>query len=219
MPDANEHDANDARQSASQRIPPDPPANAGMKTPAKDNTSTCLGILVGLAGGCCIIFLVVFFFVVRLGYFDIPELFPSATPVFTLTPTITRTPIATRTPITIPGIDQPISVNGLDVKITAAHFEQSYKFLDQTLRPSKTGEVLLVVEGVCLTSDMDKVKGWKVSVGDDAGNMRTTSVTVTSKKEDHLELTWVFVVVKNSGGFTLYFPGKQEIDLSSILEK
>jgi|GEM_PF-3526446 len=176
-------------------------SQTGITNPDNGKLSTWIGLVVGLLGGCCIILLVIGFFMSRLGFPGITGLFPTATPN------------------PIPGIDIPVIVNGLDVQITSARFEESYKAMDRTFRVSKTGEILLVVKGFCLTSDMGKTKNWKVTITDELGNSKPSSITVTSTKDERLELTWVFVVSKNSNTFTLHLPGGQIIDLSTIFNK
>jgi hypothetical protein len=175
-------------------------SQAGTPGPGS-NRSTWVGLVVGLLGGCCIILIVIGLFLSRLG-------FPGITGLF-----------ATPTPLPILGIDTPVIVNGLEIKVTSAQFEESYKSIDKTFRASKTGEILLVVKGFCPKSDLGATKNWKVTVSDELGNSKPSSITVTTTKDDRLELTWVFAVSKNSNVFTLHLPENQTIDLSNILNK
>lgn len=187
-----------------QPVEPELPVASGLQagTPGPgSNRSIWVGLVAGLLGGCCIILIVIGLFMSRLG-------FPGVTGLF-----------ATATPLPIPGIDSPVIVNGLDVRVTSARFEESYKVMDKTFHASKAGEILLVVEGFCPTSDMGKTKNWKVTVSDESGSVKSNSITVTSTKNERLELTWVFVVSKNSNVFTLHLPENQTIDLSTILNK
>ena len=194
-----------------------------IKPKKQQNTrkTTIVILLLVAMIGCCIVVLLLFF-LNNAGLLGDTGILATVTQTYTATTTYTPTakhtvtPTLTATPKLIPGIDQPITVSGVKVQVTGARFQEEYVFANKTWKASEPGEILMVVEGFVLTTDMDKTKSWSVKTSDENDTLKNCSITITHTKDDRLEKEWLCAVDKTSTKFILIFPDNQKIDLSSF---
>ncbi|GAB4419707.1 MAG: hypothetical protein Kow002_07540 [Anaerolineales bacterium] len=174
--------------------------------------------ITGIVLICCCLIAIIMLLTNTENIPVIDSLFASATPTATFTPTATSTPTTTPTPKAILGITEPMKVEGVEIQLDAAHFEDSYSAFDKTWRPSKSGETLLIVEGT--TNDKDvEIHTWKVKVIDNKGDEHMSSIRISKKAEKGKQFVWIFAVPETSHSFTLVLPDDQTIDITSIFER
>lgn len=218
------------KNSSGQESPLEPIAQSQNTKPKKQQntrkTTIVILLLVAMIG-CCFVALLLFF-LNNAGLLGDTGILATATQTYTttttytptakhtMTPKPTKTPTLTATPKLIPGIDQPITVSGVKVQVTGARFQEEYVIANKTWKASEPGEILLVVEGFILTTDMDKTNTWSVKTSDENDNLKKCSITITHTKDDRLEKEWLCAVDKTSTKFIIIFPDNQKIDLSSF---
>jgi len=125
-----------------------------------------------------------------------------------------------------PGIDQPLDVEGIKVKVKAARRTDSYDAGGgQRLRPQQKEDELAVVTATASGSGVQEtLNRWGVSVAlkDEKGRATRAQVTITNTPKDRQdpdEVTWVFAVSRSSRSLTLNLPGDKAIVLDPLLEK
>ncbi len=138
---------------------------------------------------------------------------PTLIPTFTPTPTPTLTPTFTPTPTPIPGIETPVTIEGIDVTFVRAEKRDWFRtFLDETVRPSSSLDTFLIVDAEVPPSqyNWDKISDWSITLND---NKEPTII----QGSDSGALTWVFVVRKAETVFILNLPNGEKVDLQPIL--
>lgn len=158
------------------------------------------------------------------GQFLGPTVTPSPTP--TSTPTITPSPTATSTstptftpsPTPIPGIEEPITVNGIDIQIQYAKLgvalPAGYRF---------TTKDVIALEIDIAFSDTDageKLRDEIVVVDENAheSQVSISIVTFGTGRELDPPQQFLYAVSKDAKVFSLRFPDGQVIDLMPLLK-
>lgn len=186
--------------------------NLSGTSPVSKKSSLLLWVaLVGALSFCCCFMVLAAVIVER-------DHIPLVTSFFaTSTATSPPTPTPSPTPSSVPGISEPLKVNGVEIQIESAKSQSSYTMLGKTWRPSKRGEIFLVVAGVALDKEADLNK-WNVHVADNKGVKHIASMSITTTKGNTKAFTWLFAVPETSKTFILYLPDEQTINLISIFE-
>jgi len=119
-----------------------------------------------------------------------------------------------------PGIDTPITVEGVQVQVTSAKRQASYTSVGRTHRPTRASDELLVIEATLSGgTDSQPILKWQVFTIDETGRKDVPGVSsVTSDKDERpTKATWVIAVAKTSRSFILHLPGDKTIDLAPLL--
>jgi hypothetical protein len=134
----------------------------------------------------------------------------------TPTPTTTPTPTMTPTPTGVPGITVPVTVKGVQLKVTRAFTANKYSFGGNDYTPKSTGDHFLVVSVDILTSGTahSDVSGWKMMINNqyEWAFMKSTGDINSITAAD-----WVFVLPISVSKFTLNFPDGTGIPLDTLL--
>ncbi len=148
---------------------------------------------------------------------DTPQAVPSATPS-AIQPPASITPIPTNTPYSIPGIDSPITVQGVTFQIVSAALQGSYDVYGQTHEPTDPNDSLLVVMADLLEGEQQGIFDWTVSCRDEQGRQDVASITTIGTTDSgQPQITWVFAVSKTSRSLVLELPESVTIDLAPLL--
>lgn len=123
----------------------------------------------------------------------------------------------------IAGIDEPITIDGIDFIVSEVVRTEEYTSGNQVSRPQSSDDILLIVQADLSTGYEEfKQKGWNISVVDENGRSDTPSMTtfmsgiISGENRNILEL--IFAVDEDSDSFTLIIPGN-EIVLDSLISK
>jgi len=187
-----------------------------MELSAKKTKKGCGLLWIGLAASlillCCSAASILLWFN-RTNIPIVAELFATSTP------TPTPTPTATPTPLPIPGIDTPMTVEGIRFILTDAQFQDSYKSIDRTFRPNNAGETLLVLTGDVLSGGSTDIGKWKVEVKDENGESYVSGVKITTTTQGgKITFIWLIAVPEDAQELTLHLPDGQSINLMLLLE-
>jgi hypothetical protein len=132
-------------------------------------------------------------------------------------------PTATPTPIPptalVPGIDEPLNVEGVEVRLSSATKQDSYEIGMQQFSPNSPEKTILVIEAAVKAEEPEVAKEWNVSIVDT--NSREVSPSqITSLKtynDGRTEVIWVFVVKQTANSLTMQLPGGQAIPIDTLL--
>ncbi len=132
--------------------------------------------------------------------------------------TASESPFRTSTP----GIDTPITVEGVQVQLTSAARQDSYKSATGTHRPRQASDELLVIEATLSgATDSQKILAWKPFTVDDTGRKDVPGIsTVTSDKDKRpTKAIWIIAVAKTARSFTFHLPGDKTVNLAPLLSR
>lgn len=119
------------------------------------------------------------------------------------------------------GVDTAITVDDVEVQVTAALTRDSYSTGQSEFSPSSRSDTLLIVSAdvTNATDDFDAAD-WDVIAEDEAGRTADPDLRIsrtgTFEGAERHSLTWVFAVTRTSQQFTLSIEG-QEVDLTALL--
>ena len=166
-----------------------PGMEPSVEKPKKSRTVLWIALVVGIILICCCIVASVLLWVNRTEVPYVSELF------------------ATPTPLPIPGISEPMTVNGSQFILTSAEFQDSYTSMNQKFTPNTPGRTLLVLEGSVVSEGSSSVGKWDVEVRDENEKSYVSGVKITSTKTTgEITFTWLFAVPEDASELTLYLP-------------
>jgi hypothetical protein len=122
--------------------------------------------------------------------------------------------------VSTPGIDTPITVEGVQLQLTSAKQQSNYQSATRRYKPTKATDIFLVIEGEVDSGNLQSISKWGAYVTDEDDRQSKPSITTFSAPKDDKpgRVVWVIVVSRSSQSFTLHLPDEQEIDLGPILE-
>ena len=132
-------------------------------------------------------------------------------------PTPRSSLIPTQVPL-VPGIDEPLSVEGGDIQLqltTAKRMDTYSANPDQVYRPQSETYIFLVVEAKILSGDLAKVRNMDVSIIDENGREMKPGVITTY--DNRKTVVWPITVARSSHSFTLHLPNNHMITLDSLI--
>jgi hypothetical protein len=122
-------------------------------------------------------------------------------------------------PTPIPGIDAPLTVEGIPLQVSSVTRQATYEVsFQQKFVPRFPTDECLIVKATIQTNDPKKLGEWKVSVTDENGRESFPNMTSTEMDAQGTPkaLMWLLVVAKASRSFTLHLPG-QIVQLDTLL--
>jgi len=147
---------------------------------------------------------------------------PGPTDTQAVPPSPTPPPQTTSTPVAIPGINAPVTIQGLQLQLSAAYTQDEYTLIVQTLSAALPESTLLVVEARGLSGDVGQAKAWsdnnEVWAADELGRTSPPYVTATGTlMGEENKIVWVFEVAEEAQALKLHLPEGNEIDLAPLL--
>ena len=142
-----------------------------------------------------------------------PEL-PSVTPTPAPSPSPTSAPI--------PGIDTPITIDGVQLLLVEAGFHETYTLIIQELKPNSPDDQLLVVKTRAISGDPAVSDAWlqqgEVFIVDANGQTYTDAAGAsgTIMGEENV-MVWAFSVSRQAQGLVLKLPAGNQIPLAQTL--
>jgi hypothetical protein len=152
----------------------------------------------------------------------------TSTPIPTNTSTPMPTPTNTSTPSPVPGIDTPLTIENIEIKVTSIIRSESVTVDGKQMIPNSSENNFLMVTIFVFDLNISKIDGWDVSLSDNIGNslnpvipsfidyetmaMDTLSGPVTGAGHFYL-----FEVNKKAEAFVLHLPNESTIVLPSSL--
>jgi hypothetical protein len=108
-----------------------------------------------------------------------------------------------------PGIDTPVNVSGVDLKLYSATYNPNVSF--------GSGKALMVKAEIL--SGADDPSKWDVSLTDSSGDKSTPGLTATgTSPSGKPDVTWGFDVAAGASSLTLHLPGGQTILVDSLVK-
>jgi len=130
----------------------------------------------------------------------------------------TPTPEASPSPPISEG--QPLSIEGIDLRLTSATRRDRYVSGDQTFLPGAPGDTFLVIRGT-FEGNSDRLLEFEVSVVDENGRRDVPSVTVTdvnlTEGQGMGDVEWALAVSESSSSFTFDLPEGNSVDVTLLL--
>jgi hypothetical protein len=134
----------------------------------------------------------------------------------TPTPTTTPTPTMTPTPTGVPGIAEPVTVNGVKLQVRRAFTAGVYSFGGNEYTPKSSGDQFLIVQVDVLTSGTahNSVSKWKMMVNSE---YEWTFMKSNGNINSIDSADWVFILPISVRTYTLNFPDGTDIPLNTLL--
>jgi hypothetical protein len=116
-----------------------------------------------------------------------------------------------------PGIDKPVTIDGIDFKVISAERKSSVPTHRVYLNEDE--ELLLVTAEFSDTTAHEKVANWKYNVTDEngrKGELVMSYITIFGNKEEYV-FSVLMVISKSSKSFSMSINDKTKINLNSLL--
>ena len=119
----------------------------------------------------------------------------------------------------VPGIDEPVTVEGVEVQLSSATKQDSYEIGTQQFSTDSSETTILVIEAAVKAKEADVPTEWNVSIVDNnSGEVSRPQVTSWETIRDGpTEVIWIFVVQQTANSLTLQLPEGLAIPLDSLL--
>jgi len=143
-----------------------------------------------------------------------PTATPTSTP--TATPTLTPTPTQTPTPTGLPGITEPVTVNGVDLQFTSVTKETHWLIGTDDYTPKSSSDIFLVVTAKILTNGTShsEVAAWDVTLN---GTISWSFLQSHGPSSSIDSAKWVFVASDSETAFTISLPGGVDVVLDTLM--
>jgi hypothetical protein len=142
-----------------------------------------------------------------------PTATPTSTP--TSTPTNTPTPTLTPTPTGIPGITEPITINGVDLQFISVTTAGHWYYGSDDYTPKSSMDTFLIVKANVLTPGTahSTISAWNVTLN---SSIDWTFLKSDGDSNSIDSMQWVFIVGKGETSFTMNFPDGTDVVLDSL---
>jgi hypothetical protein len=113
----------------------------------------------------------------------------------------------------IPGIDNPIDVEGMEFQLSSASYNEAFILPDPN-------DIVVFVKGEVLSGEGNP-GDWEVWVTDENGRKTTPHIVSAERdlNDNPISISWGFDVSRTSRFLTLHLPGEQTIRFDSLIEE